>query len=74
MSGAILESDLHEGCNAVKRRKKSQFIDLDDPEDMDDGVTVRFKHYKDNFIDMTDRSTINTIFDVISIIITHDSK
>jgi hypothetical protein len=41
---------------------------------MEDGVTVRFKEYKNNFLDMTDRHTINTIFDVISIIITHDSK
>lgn len=41
---------------------------------MNDGVTVRFKEYKSNFLDMTDRQKIFTNYDVISIIITHDSK
>lgn len=74
-NGQLGESSMHEGCNGnPKRRKKQQFINLDDPDDMNDGVTVRFKEYKNNFLDMTDRQKIFTHYDVISIIITHDSK
>jgi len=72
---ALGESSQHDDCKAnPKRRKKQQFINLDDPDDMNDGVTVRFKEYKNNFLDMTDRQKIFTHYDVISIIITHDSK
>jgi hypothetical protein len=53
--------------------KYNYFIDIDNPQELEEGAAVRFKDYKHDFINMTERHFVNTQFDVISIILTYDS-
>jgi len=40
--------------------KYNYFIDIDDPQELEEGAAVRFKDYKHDFINMTDRHYVNT--------------
>lgn len=61
------------GHPSHKKATYSYFIDIDNPRELEEGAAVRFKDYKDDFINMTERHFVNTQFDVISIILTYDS-
>ena len=48
------------GHPSHKKMKYNYFIDIDDPQELEEGAAVRFKDYKHDFINMTDRHYVNT--------------
>jgi len=63
---------------AMMRLEKNQalsgFINIDDPSSIAQGAASRFQQYREQFMNMTKKSFIDTNFDIVSIIITNDSK
>jgi len=54
-------------------RNQGMFLNLDSPDELDQGVSVRFKEIKELFINMTARNYINTQKDIFKIQISYDS-
>ena len=52
----------------------SGFINLEDPNSVAHGAASRFQQYREQFMNMTKKSFVDTHFDIVSIIITNDSK
>ena len=63
---------------AVAGLQKSQalsgFINIEDPNSIAHGAASRFQQYREQFMNMTKKSFVDTCFDIVSIIITNDSK
>jgi hypothetical protein len=48
------------GHPSHKKMKYNYFIDIDNPQELEEGAAVRFKDYKHDFINMTERHFVNT--------------
>ena len=48
------------GHPSHKKMKYNYFIDIDNTQELEEGAAVRFKDYKHDFINMTDRHFVNT--------------
>ena len=58
----------------IRKYKNPYFIDIDNEAEIEEGAAVRFRQFQNHFIDMTKKKYIFTKFDIISVIITNDSK
>jgi len=50
----------HSSHPSHKKMKYNYFIDIDNPQELEEGAAVRFKDYKHDFINMTERHFVNT--------------
>ena len=68
--------------NLIKKKKSRVvrwnqvpgFIDIEDPYEISDGAAFRFRQYQTQFMNMTQRTFCDTGQDIISVLITYDSK
>lgn len=70
--------ELKESVKVIKKHLRTNvnpnFIDIEDPAQLDRGAAVRFKNFQECFLNLTSKKNIFTQYDVIQIMLTYDSK